>query len=560
MRIPRIDKRSRNLKRYRQIIGVLVKYGFGQILDQMRIGPFLRLGRKIFAREKPEVEKLNYAQRIRLATEELGPTFVKLGQLLSTRPFLIPLELVAELSKLQDEVAPFPFEKTKEIVERELKSPLDELFPFFDKFPTASASLSQVHKAQTKEGEKVAVKVQRPGIKPVIDTDMEILTDLANLLERYIPESKQYDPKGMVDELAKTLRREVDFKNEARNIEVFASNFKGDPTVFVPRVFWNKTTDLVLTLEYIQGVKVSNLKELEKKGLDRKVIARNGGRSVFKQVFVDGFFHADPHPGNLFVLENNVIAPVDYGMMGKLSETTLDELSELLISVVTWNPKGIIKTWQKAGVLEDTPDLRALEADLTDFLYRYHKIPLSRIDMKTLVNDGFDIVHRHRIHLQSDLMLFGKALITYEEVGRMLDPTYDLVGEASPFVKKLSKRKYQPKIIWRDIVTVLQDLRELITPFPYELRRIVEKISRGELGFELQHKGLEKLMLEMERSANRLSFSLIIGAIIVGSSLIMRLEVGYKFLGYPLLGILGYIFAGILGIWLVLAMLRSGKL
>lgn len=560
MRIPRIDRRSRNLKRYRQIIGVLVKYGFGHILDQIKIGPYLRLGKKIFVREKPETEQLNYAQRIRLAIEELGPTFVKLGQVLSTRPFLIPLDLVIELSKLQDEVAPFPFDQAREIVERELKAPLSELFLSFEESPTASASLSQVHKAQTKEGEKVAVKVQRPGIKPVIDTDMEILTDLANLLERYIPESKQYDPKGMVDELAKTLRREVDFKNEARNIEVFASNFKGDPTVFVPRVFWNKTTDLVLTLEYIQGVKVSNLKELEKEGLDRKVIARNGGRSVFKQVFVDGFFHADPHPGNLFVLENNAIAPVDYGMMGRLSETTMDELSELLISVVTWNPKGIIKTWQKAGVLEDTPDLRALEADLTDFLYRYHKIPVSRIDMKTLVNDGFDIVHRHKIQLQSDLMLFGKALITYEEVGRMLDPTYDLVGEASPFVKKLSKRKYQPKIIWRDIVTVLQDLRELITPFPYELRRIVEKISRGELGFELQHKGLEKLMLEMERSANRLSFSLIIGAIIVGSSLIMRLEVGYKLLGYPLLGILGYVFAGILGVWLVLAMLRSGKL
>ncbi len=328
----------------------------------------------------------------------------------------------------------------------------------------ASASLSQVHRAETREREEVVVKVQRPGIRPVIDTDMEILTDLANLLEKYIPESRQYDPKGMVDELAKTFRKEVDFKNEARNIEVFASNFKEDRTVFVPRVFWDKTTDVVLTLEYIHGIKISNLKELEEKGLDRKIIVQNAGRSVFKQVFLDGFFHADPHPGNLFVLENNVIAPVDYGMMGRLSETTLDELSELLISVVTWNPRGIIKTWQKAGVLKDAPDLRALEADLTDFLYRYHKIPLSRVDMKTLVNEAFDIVHRHNIRLQSDLMLFGKALITYEEVARLLDPTYDLVSEAVPFVKKLSQRKYQPRIILRDLATLLQDLRELITP------------------------------------------------------------------------------------------------
>jgi len=560
MRIPRIDRRSRNLKRYRQIIGVLVKYGFGHILDQIKIGPYLRLGKKIFVREKPEAEELNYAQRIRLAIEELGPTFVKLGQVLSTRPFLIPLDLVIELSKLQDEVAPFPFDQAREIVERELKAPLSKLFLSFEESPMASASLSQVHRAKTKHEEDVVVKIQRPGIKPIIDTDMEILADLANLLERYIPESRQYQPRGMVDELAKTFRREINFKNEARNIEIFGSNFKDDPTVFVPRVFWDKTADLVLTMEHIQGVKVSNLAELEKRGLDRKAVASNAGKSVFKQVFVDGFFHADPHPGNLFVLENNAIAPVDYGMMGRLSETTMDELSELLISVVTWNPGNIIKTWQKAGVLETTPDLKALEADLTDFLYRYHKIPLSRIDMKTLVNEAFDIVHRHRIQLQPDLMLFGKALITYEEVGRMLDPHYDLVTEASPFVKKLSRRKYQPRIILRDVVTVLEDLRELITPLPYELRRILGKLSRGELGFELHHKGLEKLMLQVERSANRLSFSLIIAAIIVGSSLIMRLEVGYKLLGYPLLGILGYVFAGILGVWLVLAMLRSGKL
>jgi len=541
-------------------VGVLVKYGFGHILDQMRIGPYLRIGRKFLAREKPEMEKLNYAQRIRLAMEELGPTFVKLGQVLSTRPFLIPLELVIELSKLQDEVAPFPFDQAKQIVERELRAPLEQAFSSFDESPVASASLSQVHRARTKQAEDVVVKVQRPGIKPIIDTDMEILTDLANLLERHIPESRQYQPKAMVDELARTFRREIDFKNEARNIEIFATNFKEDATVFVPRVFWDKTTDLVLTMEYIAGIKVTDLEELEKRGLDRKAIAKNAGKSVFKQVFIDGFFHADPHPGNLFVLENNVIAPVDYGMTGKLSETTMDELSELLISVVTWNPRGVIKTWQKAGVLESTPDLKSLEADLTDFLYRYHKIPLSMIDMKTLVNDAFDMVHRHRIQLQPDLMLFGKALITYEEVGRMLDPDYDLVTEASPFVKRLSRRKYHPKVILRDIVTVLEDLREFITPLPYELRRILDKLSRGELGFELQHRGLEKLMLQVERSANRLSFSLIIAAIIVGSSLIMRLEVGYKLLGYPLLGIMGYVFAGILGVWLVLAMLRSGKL
>lgn len=536
----------------------MIKYGFGHILSRMRVFALLRIGKKI--KEKPEFEELTYAKRIRLAMEELGPTFVKLGQVLSTRPFLIPLELVIELTKLQDEVAPFDFHQVKYIVEHQLKATLDRLFPEFSHIPIASASLSQVHKAKTMKGEEVVVKVQRPGIKRIIDTDMEILKDLVSLLVRYVPESRQYDPKGMVEELAKTFRKEIDFKNEGRNIEIFSSNFKDDPTIFVPKVFWDLTTSKVLTMECIHGVKVSNLAEIERRGLDRKIIAKNAGRAVFKQIFLDGFFHADPHPGNLFVLENNVIAPLDYGMMGRLSESLMDEISDLLVNVVTWNPKGIVKVYQKAGVLTDRTDLKVLESDLTEFLYRYHKIPLSRIDMKSIINDAFDIIHRHDIQIQSELMLFGKAMVTYEEVGKMLDPDYDLVTETIPFVKKLSKRKYQPKIILRDIVTALQDLRDFLVPLPFDLQRITQKLTRGEFKFSLEHVGLEKFILQMERSSNRISFSLIIAALIVGSSLIMRLDVGPFLLGYPLIGILGYIFAGILGVWLVIAILKSGRI
>jgi len=560
MRIPQWNKRYRHLRRYRQIVGVLVKYGFGHILSRMRIFTFLKLGKRFLVREKREIKELGYAQRIRLAMEELGPAFVKFGQVLSMRPFLIPLELVMELTKLQDEVAPFPFPVVKEIAKSELKAPLEKLFAEFNPVSIASASLAQVHKAKTKDGDEVVVKVQRPGIKKIIDTDMEILRNLANLLVKYIPESEQYDPQGMVEELSRTFRREIDFKNEGRNIEIFAHNFKGDPTVKVPKVFWDKTTSHVLTMEYIHGIKVSNLAELEKAGLDRKVIARNAGKALFKQIFIDGFFHADPHPGNLFILEGNVIAPLDFGMMGRLSETLMDELSDLLIAIVTWNPKGIVKVYQKAGVLSEGTDFKTLETDLTEFLYRYHRIPLARIDMKSLINDAFDLIHRHKIKIQSELMLFGKALATYEEVGRMLDPEFDFVTEMIPYVKKLSQRKFRAKIIFRDITTALQDLRDLLVPLPFDLEMITEKLRKGELGFSLQHKGLEKFILEMERSSNRISFSLIIAALIVGSSLIMRLEVGPYLFGYPLLGIFGYVFAGILGIWLVIAILRSGRI
>jgi ubiquinone biosynthesis protein len=560
MKISSFGKGYKNVKRYRQIIAVLFHYGFQDILERMRISTYFRVGKRLIFKKKVEVEKLNYAQRIRLAMEELGPTFVKLGQLLSMRPFLIPLELVEELTKLQDEVAPFSFEEVKKIVERELKAPLDKKFFYFDPNPIASASLAQVHKAVTPKGEKVVVKVQRPEIKMVIDSDMSILRDLANLLDRFIPESRQYDPKGLVEELSQTFRREIDFKNEGRNIDIFRENFKEDKTVFVPEVYWELTTSIVLTLEFIEGVKVSNLQEIERRGLDRKVIAQNAGNAVFKQIFIDGFFHADPHPGNIFVLENNVIAPVDFGMMGKLSESAMDEMSDLLIAVVTWDARAVVKVYEKAGIIGEGVNLKALEADFNDFLYRHHKIPLSRLDMKTIVNDLFNIIHRYNIKIQSELMLLGRALVTYEEVARMLDPDYDFITQVIPFVKKLAKRKYKFKIILKDLMTGFHDLRDFLVEFPFELRKITRKIGKGELSVTLQHKGFEKLILDIDRASNRISFALIVAAIIVGSSLIMRMDVGPYLFGYPILGIVGYIIAGLLGIWLVIAILRSGRM
>ena len=558
MRIPFLS-RARSLKRYRQIISVLLKYGFGQVLHQMNIFARLRMG-KIAQKKAAGLERMTYAQRIRLALEELGPTFVKLGQILSMRPFLIPLDLVLELTKLQDEVAPFPFPQVKDIVETELKASLDEFFSSFETIPMASASLSQVHKAVTRDGEIVVVKVQRPGIKEVIEADLEILRDLVNLLERYVPETKQFDPSGIREELQKSIRREIDFNNEARNIEVFRENFKEEKSVFVPQVFWNLSTSKVLTMEFIDGVKISDLEELEKRGIDKKELARIGGQMVFKQIFEDGFFHADPHPGNLFALEGNVIAPVDFGMMGRLSETSMDELADILISVVSWHPAGVVKVYQDMEVVGEDVNPRALEADLADFLYKYHKIPLSRLDMKTLINEAFEIIHRYHIHIQSELMLFSKALITYEEVAKMLDPEYDLVTQAVPYVKKLAYRKFKPKALLKDLFTTSIDLRDLLTSLPFELKRIVKNMAKGRITLTFQHKGLDRLILEIDRASNRLSFALIIAAIIVGSSLIMRMDTKYTLFGYSLIGILGYIFAGVLGIWLVIAILRSGKM
>ena len=559
MRIPLIDRSYRSLKRYREIVGVLVTYGFGELLDRMNITRYLRLGRRRLIRSVEIAEKYSFYQRIRMALEELGPTFVKMGQVMSTRPFLIPIDLVIELTKLQDRVAPMDFETAKEVIESELKSDLSGVFSEIDPQPLASASLSQVHRAVLLDGTEVAVKVQRPGIKRTIDADMEILRDLASLTERYIPESKQYDPSGLVSELARSTRREIDFVNEGRNIDIFRSNFEGHDYLFVPRVFWECTSSRVLTMEFIHGVKISEREELSKLDLDGKIISRNLGKIMFKQVFEDGFFHADPHPGNLFVLDGNVVAPVDYGMVGKLSDTAMDDVSATLVAAVGRDPQALIRVLQNAGVIGEEVDLKLLEQDLTEYLYRYHKVPLAQINMKELTEEFFEVMHRYDLKVQSQFMLLTKALVTFEEVTRVLDPDYDAVSEAAPYVRKLAVRKYRPSALLKDARLILGELRDFATLFPYELRRILMKLRGGELRFDLQHLGLDRLITEMDKSSNRLSMAMIIAALIVGSSLIMRLDVGYEVFGFPLLGIIGFLFAGILGAWLVIAILRSGR-
>jgi len=559
MRISLIDRSYRSLKRYREIVGVLVKYGFGELLNRMNITRYLRLGRRRLIRSVEIAEKYSFYQRIRMALEELGPTFVKMGQVMSTRPFLIPIDLMIELTKLQDKVLPMDFGAAKEVIESELESALSEVFSEFEQQPLASASLSQVHRAVLLDGTEVAVKVQRPGIKRVIEADMEILRDLATLTERYIPESRQYDPSGLVSELAKSTRQEVDFINEARNLEIFRSNFEGHDYIFVPKVFWEYTSPRVLTMEFIRGVKISEGEQVSRLGLDRKTICRNLGKIMFKQVFEDGFFHADPHPGNLFVLDGNVVAPVDYGMVGKLSDTAMDDISATLLAAVEWDPQGLIRVLQNGGVIGEEVNLKFLEQDLTEYLYRYHKVPLAQIDMKGLTEEFFEVMHRYDIKVQSQFMLLTKALVTFEEVGRILDPGYDVVTEAAPYVRKLALRKYRPRVLLKDVRWILGELRDFATLFPHELRRILTKLRGGELRFDLQHRGLDRLITEMDKSSNRISMAMIIAALIVGSSLIMRLDVGYEVFGFPLLGMIGYLFAGILGAWLVIAILRSGR-
>jgi ubiquinone biosynthesis protein len=561
MQVNKFTRTYRNLKRYRQIITILLKYGFGDMLGKLKIDYYINLSKKIMHKFKAqELEEITTAKRLRLALEELGPTFIKLGQMLSVRPDLVPENFINELKKLQDEVPPFSVEQAKKEIEMQLGKPIEQLFTSFNDVPLAAASIAQVHRAATKNGEQVVVKIQRPHIRSTIETDINILFDLAGLIERRIPESKLYNPIAIVQEFAKTIRRELDFIREGRNIERFRRNFADDGTVYVPDIYWELTTERVLTMEFIDGIKISELEKIESAGLDRKIIAINGAEAILKQVFEHGFFHADPHPGNIFVLPNNIIAPLDYGMMGSLDDELMEAAGNLLTAIVKKDVNKIIRVFNDICIMETELDVKGLKIDLTDILDRYYQVPLYQLDVGRIINELIEIIRKHRIMLPADLTLMAKALITEEGVGRTLDPDFDFIAIATPYVQKIMARKLDPRRNLKEFVSMLDDFSRLIKVLPADVREIISKIKRDNLNIKFEHRGLEYFITELDKASNRLSFSLIIAALIVGSSFIIQVDKGPFVFGFNFIGVSGYLIAAILGLWLVIAIIRSGKL
>ena len=556
-----VGRTYRNLNRYRQILAILFRYGFGDLVELLKIEQYIEIGLQLIVRNRRDrLEKLSRAERVRMAFEELGPTYIKFGQILSVRPDLVPADFTRELSKLQDEVPSFEFSEVINVIETEFGSPPEELFDFFDETPFASASIGQVHRAELEDGEMVAVKVQRPGIKKIIEIDLEIMLHLATLMERHIEEMSLYRPVKIVEEFARTLEKEIDYTIEATSMERFARHFFDDPTIYIPKVFRNKTTEHVITMELVSGIKISEIDRLEEAGLDRKTITARGADCFLKQIFDFGFFHADPHPGNIFVLPDNVICPLDFGMTGSVDRQNREDFVDLIDSVVHRNEARVTRILLKLTDWDEEPDIRFLEKDVSDFMGQHLYKPLKDIKIGKLLNHLLALASRYHLMIPPDIFLMMKALTTIEGVALVLDPDFDMIAQTAPFIERVKLARFYPGRIAGDIIKIGSGMLQFIQQFPKDTLEITRLIRQQKLSLKWEHKGLETMLATHDRISNRISFSIIIAALIIGSALIVISETPPLFYGISLIGIVLFSTAAIMGIWLLVAILRKGRL
>jgi ubiquinone biosynthesis protein len=566
MHIPRIgivSRTYRHINRYRQILTVLIKYGFGGLVDRLRIAQYLEIGLHLLSREKPaHVEMLTTAERVRMVLEELGPTFIKLGQVLSTRPDVLPPEFIEELTKLQQHVPPFPFEQVRQIVRAELGRPLEEVYEQFAEQSIAAGSIAQVHRATLHGGEQVVVKVQRPNIRSIIEVDVEILLHLATLVERHVEGWRIYHPSRMVEEFSRVIERELDFTVEAAHMDRFARQFADDPTIYVPRVYREASAHRVLTLEYVDVVPATDVSALRAAGFDPKIIAARAAELTLKQIFVHGFFHADPHPGNAFVLPGNVICLLDFGMMGRVDRQTREQVADLIYSIAARDAWQVCRALLRLTSHDDAaePDLRSLERDVSEFIDVNITAALGDLQFGRLVHELMRLVRQYGLNIPPDMVTMLKAAATAERLVARLDPDLNMVAVAEPYIRRLKLERLKPRRFLSDVYESTEELWHLAREVPSGLRDLLRLAKRGALKINFEHRGLEKLIDTHERVANRVSFAIVVAALVVGSSLIVHSRLPPTWHEIPLIGLIGFITAGVMGFLLLLAIIRHGRL
>lgn len=542
-----------NLGRFKDMVTILIRYGFKDLMKRFHLP-----GSHLVMKAQKTDWELSTHQRIRLALEELGPTFIKFGQILSLRIDLLPAELIRELQKLQDEVPPLPFAEIQHLLEENLGAKVEDFFSIFEKEPISAASLAQVHRAVLKEGSPVmAVKVQRPGIKKTIQTDLHILETVADYLHQKFEELKIYDLPGLVRESGETLLRELDFTREGRHMRVVRNNFKDFPSVYIPDVFERFSTEQVLVMEHIQGTLLKHF--VPETAEQAEYLAKVGLRTSIKQIYEDGFFHADPHPGNIIIREEDqVLCLIDWGMIGRLTPGDRHDLTDLISAVVDRDSERLLDAVLTISIKdEEMVDQRGLERALLDIIDIYGAYPIEEVNIGHFLMDVTSTVRKFKLRFPPDMIIMTKALITAEGSARQLYPKLNVISEAEPHVRRIAKERFLPNNIWKTLRISFSQLLKFQGQLPKRLGQIIEKIEYGEINIRFQHENLDGFRKTLQNIFNKLASSIIIGAMIIGSSMIITTGVKPYIFGYPALGILGYLISALIGLWLIYDILSS---
>ncbi len=553
---------ARELPRLREISSVLVRHGLGDLVRRAGIATLLeRAGQVLQWGEASEVAHLEPQQRAKLAFEQLGPTFVKLGQMLSTREDLLPPAWTTELARLHSHVAPVPFDDLLPQVEQALGRSPFEVFGNLEREPYAAASIAQVHRAKLASGTPVILKIRRPGIEAKIDADLRILEHLAHLVEREIPEVRRYRPVQVVGQLRASLERELDLAVEARNTERFARNFADDLDILVPRVYWEWTSSTMNVQEHIEGIRGNDLAAIDNAGLDRKALAARGADAVLKMILVDGFFHADPHPGNVIYLPGNRIALIDFGMVGRLSPVRRRQIVDLLAGLARHDEETMLEVlldWRG----DDVVDEARLATDLGELAFDYVDLQLKDLKIGVLLRRVSAILREHSIVLPVDLTLLFKALISLEGLGRQYDPEFRLIERVKPFLDRAMRERYQPAEAARRAQVTLSDFFGLVTSMPRDLARLVKDARHGRMRVDLDLKRLDSFGDRLHSAINRATIGIMTASLVIGSSIVMTVAEGPTLFGVPLLtffGLFGYLIAFVNSLWIILSIWRSGR-
>jgi len=546
---------ARDFGRIHEISSILIRYGFGDMVRRLGVANIVEsAGHVLKWKEVEDLTKIEPPVRVRRALEEMGPTFVKLGQILATRSDLFSPEWLKEFKKLQDQVQTVPYTELIAQVEEDLGAKPEEIFAEFSYQPIAAASMSQVYKARLHDGREVIVKIRRPGIRSVVEADLRLLAQLADIAEQEIKALQRYRPKEIAHQFTLSMRRELDLAAECRNAERMMANFSGDSNIVFPKVYWQWTSERINVQEFINGIHGYDITALEQAGLDRKLLAKRGVEAILKMILEDGFFHADPHPGNCFYLRDNRIAFIDFGMVGRLSEERRDQVLNLLRGLIDKDSPRVIRVllqWS-ANALPQNRDSFTLDIDV--FIDQYHDISLNELKITELLNRLTTLLRDHQLDLPPDLTLLLKAFITLDGLGRQLDPEFNLVQEATPQLKRIFLERYSPFELFRRGKGNLVNLAELLTDLPRDLHQLIESLRHGSLGVKIDLNKPMWLSKELDRSINRLSVSLVTSALIVGSSIVTTVQGGSS----SLFGLMGFIGAFVGGIWLLFSIWRSG--